>query len=144
MNTAGIIALQLKTTFSDEELVRAIDTVSSLVERMQPTFTTVLVTPFCAEFDQDNRELWEIPEAINMFKRAIDCGLYGLLTLPMKWKKQVKLELRKDPMVYSYFISIGRGKLAGEADRMGLANTLGRSCSVWNGRACNQELYDRP
>jgi len=106
MSKTTFIHLRLRTDYSDANLRRTIDTITTLVERVQSTCTRICVMPVCAEYDTDPRELWEIPEAVSLFKRAIEAGLYGVLTLPQQWKKMLKYENQSsNPLVYVYAIA---------------------------------------
>ena len=123
------------TEDSDDVLAKTIDTMSELVERVQSNCKEIRIFPICKNYDSDPRESSDIPEVVSLFKRVIDAGLYGLLTLPGKWNKSPSYKnLGEDPQILTFMIAKGVKELNIKEIRENLPETLRASCGVWNQR----------
>jgi hypothetical protein len=116
----------------DSDIAKTLDDVGAEFMRQEMNFEKMFVCPACPEYDDDPREVWQIPEGVEMFRRAIDCGLYGLLTLPAMFNKQLDVT-ENSPLIFSFTISQGVGEFTIDM-QPAFELAFKRSCVVWNQR----------
>jgi hypothetical protein len=115
------------------DIGQSLDDVWEEVLRREKTLEKLLIIPACPEYDHDPREVWQIPEGVALFRRAIDAGLYGLLTLPGMLNKQLEVPIEMNPLIWVFPISRGVGKFTPDMDAE-FKKEFDKSCVVWNQR----------
>ena len=94
--TRNASVLQLQTTMQDDDLKKYFKEAAGIIDReiqgKNLQNKTFFVIPTIAGYDFDSRELHDIPEAVALAKRAIACGLYGLMTRPALYGCKVQVE----------------------------------------------------
>jgi len=115
------------------DLGKLLDQVWEEALRREKFLDKMAIITVCTQYDQDPRELWNIPEGVEVFRRAIDAGLFGLMTIPTMFNKQFEVDRDLNPFMIAFAIS--RGVETVTPDMLPeFEEVYNKSCVAWNKR----------
>ena len=83
-------------------------------------------------FDEDDRELNQIPEAIRLFKRIVRGGIYGLLMHPAQWGCKIRADYMEDADCMLHWLMPIIGGFGEELTAEDIKRIMERSCDAFN------------
>ena len=89
-NSAASFMVDFNSSMTNEDIINVFKYQIKMGQKSP--FGTVIYTAITSEFDDDQREIYQIPEGKALFKRIVDMGWFGLTAFPASIGKKTAVD----------------------------------------------------